>query len=90
MVGRRPRNSRGGAFVHLGIGVGERVDIATRGQTDMRGLVTAGRLFGRSVSTCLKPGMARFTVQVAGLPHSALVGHSSRLSPNLISAQMKF
>ena len=35
------------------------VSLATRGQTDMRGLVTAGRCFGWSGSACLGTSVVR-------------------------------
>ena len=43
-------------FVDLAVPVC--VSLATRGQTDMRGLVTAGRWFGWSGSACLGTSVA--------------------------------
>lgn len=48
----------GGRFCFALVGVSVSVSLATRGLTDMRGLVTAGRCFGWSGSACLGSSVA--------------------------------
>ena len=50
--------SRAGASYLVGWPVVVSVSLATRGQTDMRGLFTAGRGFGRSGFACLGASVA--------------------------------
>ena len=59
------------------------VSLATRGQTDMRGLVTAGRGFGRSGTACLASSVARTDGVGAGL----LIG-VSRVAPRAATTKM--
>ena len=76
-AGEGPRSGllfRAGAFFLLTVGAGvASVSLATRGQTDMRGLVTAGRWFGRNGTACLddERGPDRAT-------HRCFAGRSSR------------
>lgn len=58
---------------------GVRVNLATRGQSHIRGLVTAGRCFGRSGSAGLETSVAPTTrISTLGVAHSRVAGHSTR------------
>ena len=60
-----------GASCFVVVGTVVSVSLATRGQADMRGLVTAGRVFGWSGSACLGSSVA----------HAGLLIADSRVAP---------
>jgi hypothetical protein len=74
MVRRRPGLSPGRRLLLRVLAGAVSVSWATRGHSDMRGLVTAGRFFGRSGTACLGSSVTR----KGRAAHRCVAGRSSR------------